>query len=313
MGCSPRASRWAFMTMRRYLAVVTPGMATGYWKAMNRPARARSSGSASVISSPSKRIWPSVTSRPGWPMIAFARVDLPDPFGPIIAWISPERTWRSTPLRICLSPAATCRLRISRSAMDLQSRFFRGRELHELGERGALQGLDDAHLHAGPQELGGAELAVGVVRARDAAVAVVEEAVHRRDRALEREDHRVHRDVLRRLREPVAAVRAARGLDQARALEERRDAFEVGEREGLGLGDRLERHRVPGLLPAQLDQQPHAVLGLGREDHPERKPTTEVGILRRGSARERPAGPGSPESRRVPSRIPAGRLRRVTR
>ncbi len=62
---SPRASRCAFMTMRRYFATVTPGMATGYWKAMNRPERARSSGSASVMSSPSKTIVPSVTSRFG--------------------------------------------------------------------------------------------------------------------------------------------------------------------------------------------------------------------------------------------------------
>ena len=117
IGSSPRASRCAFMTMRRYLATVTPGIATGYWKAMNRPARARSSGSASVMSSPSKRIWPSVTSRFGWPMIALASVDLPEPFGPISAWNSPARTCRSTPLRICLSPAVTCRFLISRSAM----------------------------------------------------------------------------------------------------------------------------------------------------------------------------------------------------
>src|SRR4051794_37316601 len=200
-GCSPRASRCAFMTMRRYFAVVTPGIATGYWKAMNRQARARSSGSASVMSSPSNRIWPSVTSRPGWPMTALASVDLPDPFGPIIAWISPERTWRSTPLRIAFSPAATCRFRISRSAMDLQVGLLIGvparpRERDELGQGGALQRLDDAHLHARPEQLGGAVLTVGVVGARDAAVAVVEEAVHRRDRALEREHDGIHRDLL---------------------------------------------------------------------------------------------------------------------
>ena len=77
------------MTMRRYFVTVTPGIATGYWKAMNRPMRARSSGSASVMSSPLKRIWPSVTSRLGWPMIALASVDLPEPLGPMSAWISP--------------------------------------------------------------------------------------------------------------------------------------------------------------------------------------------------------------------------------
>src|SRR5690349_3516208 len=254
--------------MRRYLATVTPGIATGYWKAMKRPARARSSGSASVISSPSKRIWPSVTSRPGWPMITLASVDLPDPFGPIIAWISPERTRRSTPLRICLSPAATCRLRISRSAMGLQSRFgVRCGELHELGQGRALQGLDDAHLHARPQKLGGAVLAVGVVRARDAAVAVVEEAVHRRDCALEREHDGVHRDLLRGAGEQVAAVGAARGREQVVLLEQRGDPLEVGEREVLGLRHRLQAHRMLAALEPELDQQPDAVLGLRREDH----------------------------------------------
>ena len=36
-------------------------------------------------------------------MMALASVDLPEPLGPIRAWISPSRTVRSTPLRICLS------------------------------------------------------------------------------------------------------------------------------------------------------------------------------------------------------------------
>src|SRR5215217_5275098 len=211
------------MTVRRYLATVTPGIPTGYWKAMNRPARARSSGSASVMSSPSKRIWPSVTSKLGWPMIALASVDLPEPLGPIRAWNSPSRTWRSTPLRICLSPMATCRLRISRSAMDLQ-RFIRGcGEADELGEGGALERADDAHLHARPQQLGGAVLAVGMVRAQHAPLAVVEEAVHRRDRALEREHDLVHRDLLGGTGEHVAAVGAARGLHEAGLLEQRGD------------------------------------------------------------------------------------------
>ena len=47
IGSSPWLSRWALMTVRRYFVTVTPGIATGYWKAMNRPIRARSSGSAS--------------------------------------------------------------------------------------------------------------------------------------------------------------------------------------------------------------------------------------------------------------------------
>ena len=41
---SPRASRWALMIIRRYLETETPGIATGYWKAMKRPACERSLG-----------------------------------------------------------------------------------------------------------------------------------------------------------------------------------------------------------------------------------------------------------------------------
>jgi hypothetical protein len=48
----PRASRWALTIIRRYLETVTPGTATGYWNAMNSPRRERSSGAASVITSP---------------------------------------------------------------------------------------------------------------------------------------------------------------------------------------------------------------------------------------------------------------------
>src|SRR3954453_102179 len=117
-------------------------------------------------------------------MITLASVDFPDPLGHISAWNSPSRTGRSTPLRICLSPAETCRLRISRSAMDLQGFSRRCGKGDELGERGALQRLDDADLHARPQQLGGAVLPIGGVRAQHAVLAVVEEAVHRRDRAL---------------------------------------------------------------------------------------------------------------------------------
>jgi hypothetical protein len=48
--------------MRRKFATDTPGIVAGYWKAMNRPALARSSGSASVRSSPFRRMRPSVIS-----------------------------------------------------------------------------------------------------------------------------------------------------------------------------------------------------------------------------------------------------------
>src|SRR4051794_16761478 len=161
---SPCASRWAFMTMRRYFVMVTPGIETGYWKAMKRPRRDRSSGSASVMFSPLKRISPSVTSRPGWPMITLASVDLPEPLGPMSAWISLEWTSRSRPLRISLSPAETWRLRMERSAIDRhQGKVVRvrgaGGEVDELGEGRASHRLDHAALDAGPQELGRAAVA----------------------------------------------------------------------------------------------------------------------------------------------------------
>src|SRR5215208_4126298 len=102
-------------------------------------------------------------------MIALASVDLPDPFGPMRAWIWPSSIVRSTPLRISFSPARTWRLRISRSDIGLlgdseawlraglddrqrgdtlrHAGLATARELDELRERGALKGLDDAHLH----------------------------------------------------------------------------------------------------------------------------------------------------------------------
>src|SRR5436190_21907835 len=107
-------------------------------------------------------------------MIALARVDLPEPFGPIRAWIEPFSTSRPTPLRISLPSAVTCRLRISSSAnWGLLGRLCKsslrrggggvlgsggGRvlvgELHQLGQRGAGERLGDASLHPRPEKLG---------------------------------------------------------------------------------------------------------------------------------------------------------------
>src|SRR5690242_6490474 len=104
-------------------------------------------------------------------MSALARVDLPDPLGPISAWTSLLYRSRSRPLRICLSPAATWRLRICSSAMNghqggFGSWFARG-EGDQLGEGRAPHRLDHAALDAGPQQLGGAPVAgVGLVGAQ---------------------------------------------------------------------------------------------------------------------------------------------------
>src|SRR5919199_5839028 len=136
-------------------------------------------------------------------MIAFASVDLPDPFGPIIAWTLPLSTVRSRPLRISRSAAVTCRFLISSCAIRLRSgalsrdrRLFAVAlgELHELGEGRAVERLEHAALHAHPEEPRGAGASgVALVRARDALGRQRPEAVHRRNRALERDDDLVHR------------------------------------------------------------------------------------------------------------------------
>src|SRR5699024_7335954 len=50
--------------------------------------------------------------------MAWARVDFPEPFGPMMAWVSPDLMVRLTPLRISTSPCSvsmlTCRSLISR-------------------------------------------------------------------------------------------------------------------------------------------------------------------------------------------------------
>src|SRR3954451_1014648 len=51
-------------------------------------------------------------------MITWLRVDLPDPFGPITAWTSPDRTVRSMPFRISLPATPARRPVIFSSAID---------------------------------------------------------------------------------------------------------------------------------------------------------------------------------------------------
>src|SRR5215831_7809455 len=65
---------------------------------------------------------PSVTSYPGRPASTWARVDLPEPFGPMTAWTSPGATVRSTPLRISLAPTRAWRFRISSIGAALANR-----------------------------------------------------------------------------------------------------------------------------------------------------------------------------------------------
>src|SRR5437762_496835 len=199
--------RLVLIAMRRKLAIDTPGMATGYWKARNRPACARSSGSAPVISSPLKVIEPSVTSYSGWPMIVEASVDLPEPLGPMRACSSPLLTDRSTPRRISRSSTRTWRLRISRSAIWVSYSgakwWVRGLG-NEFGKGRVLQRAHDREAHTRPQQLGRAAVGgVGLAGADDRAVRVRGDALDRRDRALERLDDLGHRDLVRAAGEQV--------------------------------------------------------------------------------------------------------------
>src|SRR4051794_21236320 len=127
-------------------------------------------------------------------MIALASVDLPEPFGPIIAWTLPLSTVRSRPLRISRSAAVTRRFRISSCAINLRPGLVsRDRrlggvplgELDELGQGRAVQRLEDAALDAHPEQARRARAArVVLVGARDALRRERSEAVHRGDRAL---------------------------------------------------------------------------------------------------------------------------------
>ena len=65
------------------------------WNERPRPSRARSKA-RSVTSRPSR--WMEPESGRISPQICAISVDLPAPFGPMMAWISPARTSRSTPL-----------------------------------------------------------------------------------------------------------------------------------------------------------------------------------------------------------------------
>src|SRR5437588_382058 len=69
------------------------------------------------MSSPLKRTSPFVTSYPGRPISTLASVDLPEPFGPMRAWISPCRTMRSMPFRISLPSTVARRSWISSVAV----------------------------------------------------------------------------------------------------------------------------------------------------------------------------------------------------
>ena len=77
------------MAWRRNERTGTPATSWGYWKARNMPAFPRSSTGQVEMSSPLNRMRPPVTTYSGLPIRVDASVVLPEPFGPMMAWISP--------------------------------------------------------------------------------------------------------------------------------------------------------------------------------------------------------------------------------
>ena len=94
-------------------ATRTPGTSIGYCIAKKRPAWARCHVSIVKMSWPSSMTDPPVTSYPGLPIKTCDRVDFPDPFGPIMAWTSPDETVRLIPFRISVPPALAVSSEIS--------------------------------------------------------------------------------------------------------------------------------------------------------------------------------------------------------
>src|SRR5438552_17174057 len=83
------------------------------WYERARPRRDRANAGKEVTSSPAKRIVPASGRRSpaSWPM----SVVLPAPFGPMIAWVSPSVTARSTPSVARRPPNLFASPRIARS------------------------------------------------------------------------------------------------------------------------------------------------------------------------------------------------------
>ena len=92
--------------IKRKFDIVTPGISAGYWNDKNNPSLDLLSGDACVISSPSKIIFPDKMEYLGCPIKAFAKVDLPEPLGPIRAWTSPGLICKETPFTISLPSTA---------------------------------------------------------------------------------------------------------------------------------------------------------------------------------------------------------------
>src|SRR5205809_387061 len=98
---------------------------------------------------------PSLTSYPGRPASTYASVDLPDPFGPMIACTSPAGTCSDTPLRIGLSATVACRFVISsiKACLSWNAAACRpARQKWQFRWRPKLENSSHAPLKADPQQ-----------------------------------------------------------------------------------------------------------------------------------------------------------------
>ena len=251
------------------------------------------------MSSPLKVIVPSVTSRPGWPMIAFASVDLPEPFGPIRAWMRPFSTSRSSPLRISLSSAR--HVQVADLKLCQFGSFgvrFAGLGLGGAGDRALRARRRLTPFAAGECCSANSTRSASVVpdsalvtppctRVQSSFVAQAwSPSVSCEQETLPSGSAWKHSIgaiapssacttssmsiSLGGPAQPVAAVGAALALDQAGLAQLRDQVLEVGEGEPLGLGDGAQRHRGAAILAAQLHHQADPVLGSGREQHREK-------------------------------------------
>ena len=109
IGSLPSYFRFSLMAARMKLVIDTPGISTGYWNERNSPSWARSSGFMARRSLPLNTAVPPVTSYNGLPTSTALSVDFPEPFGPMMAWVSPSLMVRLIPFNISLLPILACK------------------------------------------------------------------------------------------------------------------------------------------------------------------------------------------------------------
>ena len=233
---------------------------------------------------------------------------MPEPLGPMIAWVSPLRIVRSIPWRISRSgcaAGATRRSRItsSRSSAMVTKWLLRGwvrdgvdglagrggagrvrsgstvrwLDRDEVGEGHAVERARDRVADADPQHVdraaGGAVAGLVLLGVRG--------ADHRRDRALEGAQDVAHPDLVRGRAELVAAAGAARGRDEAGVPEAGDELLQVGARQVLVQRDLGEAGRPGAVAAPELDHEPDAVLALRGEG--DGAGTMEARAVRQGS------------------------------